>query len=142
MVSLNYTVFIQMVNFLLLILILNVLLYKPILGIIDRRKLLLEEADQEIKRLEATVQQKIAEYERSWREAKLAALEERRVIMAEGAAEAKAIIDAARADLNRMLERFNETLSREVDAAREVPHNRSQKLSLEIAEKILGRRLQ
>ena len=44
MVSLDYSLGIQVVNFLLLIFILNLLLYKPILGMIDRRKKQLAES--------------------------------------------------------------------------------------------------
>ena len=50
MVSLDYSLGIQIVNFLLLIFILNVLLYKPILGLIDKRKKQLEDSETEIRR--------------------------------------------------------------------------------------------
>ncbi len=45
----DYTLLIQMVTFLVLIYILNLLLFKPILNIIDRRKKQLEELENEIK---------------------------------------------------------------------------------------------
>ena len=56
MISLDSSILIQLVNFLLLIVILNILLYKPILSIIDKRKKLLEESDEEIKRLNQNVE--------------------------------------------------------------------------------------
>jgi F-type H+-transporting ATPase subunit b len=141
-ISLDYTIFIQMVNFLLLILILNILLYKPILSIIDQRKRRLEESAEEIKRLELTVQQKADEYEQSLRQAKLQALDEKNAITADGAEQAKNIVDAARAQIPGLLEEFNAKLAREVGDARDVLHNRSRDISREIAEKVLGRSLQ
>jgi F-type H+-transporting ATPase subunit b len=45
----DYTLLIQMVLFLILIFVLNILLYKPILAIIERRKKQLEESENEIK---------------------------------------------------------------------------------------------
>jgi F-type H+-transporting ATPase subunit b len=141
-ISLDYTIFIQMANFLLLILILNILLYKPILGIVEQRKRRLEESAEEIKRLELTVQQKADEYEQSLRQAKLQALEEKNAITADGAEQAKNIIDSARAQIPQLLEEFNEKLAKEVGEARDILHGRSREISLEIAEKVLGRSLQ
>ena len=142
MISLDYTIFIQMANFLLLILILNILLYKPILGIIEQRKRRLEESAEEIKRLELTVQQKADEYDQSLRQAKLQALEEKNAIAANGTEQAKNIIDSARAQIPQLLQEFNENLEKEVGEARVVLHGRSREISLEIAERVLGRSLQ
>ncbi len=142
MISLDSTILIQMVNFLLLILFLNILLYKPILGIIEQRKRRLEESAEEIKRLELTVQQKADEYEQALRQAKLRALDEKNAITAEGAEQAKNIIDSTRAQIPQILEEFNKKLAKEVGEARDVLHGRSREISLEIAEKVLGRSLQ
>lgn len=142
MVSLDYTVFIQIVNFLILILILNSLLYKPILQIIDRRKQQLDESAEEIKHLQLTVEQKMSAYEDALREAKLKALDEKNEIMKEGSEQAKIIIETARAGIPQILEEFNEKLVREVSEARNILNSQSQKISLEIAEKVLGRSLQ
>ena len=89
MVSLDYSLGIQIINFLLLIFILNVLLYKPILGIIDRRKKQFEDSEAEIKRLQETVEQKMAAYEEKLRQAKAAAVEQKNEIIRQGADEAK-----------------------------------------------------
>ncbi len=93
MVSLDYSLGIQIVNFLLLIFILNVLLYKPILGMIDRRKIQLEESESEIKRLQESVEQKMAAYEEKLRQAKAAAVEQKNEIIGRGAEEAKTVIE-------------------------------------------------
>jgi F-type H+-transporting ATPase subunit b len=96
-VSLDYSLGIQIINFLLLIFILNVLLYKPILGLIDRRKKQFEDSEAEIRRLQESVEQKMAAYEEKLRQAKAAAVEQKNEIIRQGAEEAKTVIDAVRA---------------------------------------------
>ncbi len=56
-IGLDYTFLIQIINFLALIFILNLLLYKPILAIINRRKKQLDDSELEIGRLNETVEQ-------------------------------------------------------------------------------------
>jgi F-type H+-transporting ATPase subunit b len=136
-VSLDYSLGIQIVNFLLLIFILNVLLYKPILGMIDKRKKQLEESESEIKHLQESVEQKMAAYEEKLRQAKAAAVEQKNEIIGQGAEEAKIVIDAVRG----IMEHFHVQLDGEIAAARRILTDQSQKLSVEIAEKILGRSL-
>ena len=142
MVSLDYTILIQMANFILLIFILRKLLYVPILGVMNERKERMEEYDGEVKRLKQEVEQKFSEYEEKVRLAKLDAMEQRNAIVKEGADMAKSMIDAVRSEIPALMEQFNARITREVDAARAILRSQSQKISLEIAEKVLGRSIQ
>jgi F-type H+-transporting ATPase subunit b len=141
-VSLDYTILVQMVNFIILIFILNALLYKPILGIIDKRKQKMDESDSEIKRMNQTVEQKMAEYEEKVRLAKVDAMEQKNTIVKEGSDVAKGIIDAVRGEIPAMMEQFHAKMGKEVEEARAILHSQSQKISLDIAEKVLGRSIQ
>jgi F-type H+-transporting ATPase subunit b len=140
-VSLDYSLGIQIVNFLLLIFILNLLLYKPILGMIDRRKKQLENSKSEVQRLQESVEQKMAAYEEKLRQAKAAAVEQKNEIIAQGAEQAKTVIEAVRAELPGAMEHFHVQMDGEIAAARGILTDQSQKLSVEIAEKLLGRSL-
>jgi len=140
-VSLDYSLGIQIINFILLIFILNVLLYKPLLGMIDKRKRHLEESETEIRRLQETVEQKMAAYEEKLRQAKAAAAEQKNGIISEGAEEAKAVIEAVRAEIPGLMEQFQVRMEKEIGEARKTLADQSQKLSVEIAEKVLGRSL-
>ncbi|MFH1080283.1 MAG: ATP synthase F0 subunit B [Pseudomonadota bacterium] len=142
MVSLDYTILIQMANFILLIVILRKLLYVPILDILNERKKRMEESDGEIKRLKQEVERKFSEYEEKVRLAKLDAMEQRNAIVKEGAGLAKSMIDVVRNEIPALMEQFNARITKEVEAARAVLRSQSQKISLEIAEKVLGRRIQ
>ena len=141
MVSLDYSLGIQIINFLLLIFILNVLLYKPILGMIDRRKKQFEDSEAEIRRLQETVEQKMAAYEEKLRQAKATAVEQKNEIIRQGAEEAKTVIDAVRAEIPGMMEQFQTRMDGEIGAAKNILTDHSQQLSVQIAEKVLGRSL-
>jgi len=140
-VSLDYSLGIQIINFLVLIFVMNVLLYKPILGIIDRRRKQFEDSEAEVKRLQETVEQKMADYEEKLRQAKAAAVEQKNEIIRQGTEEAKAVVDAVRAEVPGMMEAFHVRMDSEIGAARKVLAEQSQALSVEIAEKVLGRGL-
>lgn len=141
MVSIDYSLAIQIVNFILLILILNRLLYKPILGMIDKRKRQFEESEAEVKRLRETVDEKMAAYEERLRQAKVDAVAAKNEVIRQGAEEAKAVIDAVRAEIPGMMEQFQARIDQEVGEATRILQSQSQKLSVEIAEKVLGRSL-
>ena len=55
---------------------------------------------------------------------------------------AKAIIDERRSKIPAMLAEFQGKVGQEVEAARRILKDQSQKISAEIAEKVLGRSLQ
>jgi F-type H+-transporting ATPase subunit b len=138
----DYTVFIQIVTFVALIFILNQLLYKPVLNIIDRRKKQLEELENEIKLFNDSVEKRVAEYEEKLKQAKAGASDLKKEIIKEGADQAKKIVDAVRNDIPLMTQAFQQKIDKEIQAARQILDGQSRKISLEIAEKVLGRSVQ
>jgi len=138
----DYTLLIQVVTFLVLIYILNFLLFKPILNIIDRRKKQMEELENEIKLFNDSVDKRVAEYEEKLKQAKTNASELKKEIIKEGDDQAKGIIDIVRGEIPLMTQEFQQRMEKEMQAARQILGNQSKKLSLEIAEKVLGRSVQ
>ncbi len=141
MISLDYSLGIQIINFILLIFILNRLLYKPLLGLIDKRNHKIEASEAECLRLKKTVEQKMAADEEKLRLAKATAVEQKNGIIRQGADEAKASIDSVRADIPAMMEQFHARMEEEISKAKRILIGQSHKLSVEIAEKVLGRSL-
>lgn len=138
----DYTFFIQMVIFLALIFILNVLLYKPILSIIERRKKHIDELEKEIILFNESVDKKAAEYEEKLKLAKANAAELKKEIIKEGTDQAKVIVDSVRNEIPLMMQEFQQKLDKEVQAARKTLDSQSRRLSLEIAQKVMGRSVQ
>ena len=138
----DYTLLIQIVTFIVLIYILNILLYKPILTIIDRRKKQLEELENEIKLFNDSVDKRVLEYEEKLKQAKTNASDLKKEIIKEGDDQAKSIVDIVRGEIPLMTQEFQQKMDKEIQAARQILDGQSRKLSLEIAEKVLGRSVQ
>ncbi len=138
----DYTLLVQMATFIALIFILNYLLYKPILSIIDRRKKQIEELENEIKLFKDSVDKKVAEYDEKLNKAKTSASDLKKEIISEGSQQAKNIVDAVRNEIPLIVQESQQRMDKEIQAAREILGSQSRKLSLEIAEKVLGRRVQ
>lgn len=142
MISIDQTLFIQAVNFLVLIFVLNILLYKPILGIIDRRNQRIAGSDEKVKELNKSVEQKMAEYEERLRQAKLEAMDQKNKIEQEGSGKGEKLIEQAKSEVSQMVEVFHVKMGKEIDEVRGILKGQSQKISGEIAEKVLGRSVQ
>jgi len=136
------TMLIQMVIFLALVFVLNILLYKPILSIIDRRKKQLEESENEIKLFNESVEKRVAEYEEKLKRAKIKATELKKEIIQEGANQAKNIVDVIRNEIPVMAREFQQKMDKEVEKARLILDSHSKELSVQIAQKVLGRPVQ
>ena len=138
----DYTIFIQIITFLVLVYILNILLYKPILSIIERRKKQLDELENEIKLFNESVDKRAAEYEEKLKLAKSSASELKKEVIKEGSDQAKKIIDAVRNEIPLLTQEFEQKMDKEIQAARQILDSQSRKLSLEIAQKVMGRSVQ
>jgi F-type H+-transporting ATPase subunit b len=138
----DYTLLIQMGLFLILIFVLNILLYKPIISIIERRKKQLEESENEIKIFNESVEKKIAEYEDKLKQAKIKGSELKKEIIQEGVNQAKNIVDVVRNEIPVIVREAQQKMDKEVEKAKLILDSHSKELSLEIAQKVLGRPLQ
>ena len=138
----DYTLLIQMVLFLILIFVLNILLYKPILAIIERRKKQLEESENEIKLFNESVEKRVAEYEEKLKQAKIKGSELKKEIIQEGENQAKNIVDVVRNEIPVIAREFQQKMDEEVEKAKLILDSHSKELSLEIARKVLGRPVQ
>lgn len=142
MIQIDYSLLLQIINFLLLMLILNVLLFKPMLAVIDKRKKRLEESEGEIHRLNRLVEEKMAAYEDKLRSTKIEALERNKDIIKEGSAQTKAISDEASREISLLADDFHGKMQKDVEEAKVFLRKQSQTLSFELAEKVLGRKIQ
>ena len=138
----DYTLLIQMGLFLSLIFVLNFLLYKPILSIIDRRKKQLEESENEIRLFNESVEKRVAEYEEKLRQAKIKGSELKKEVIQEGVNQAKNIVDVVRNELPVIAREAQQKMDKEVQKAKQVLDSHSKELSLAIAQKVLGRPIQ
>lgn len=141
MISLNITFIFQLVNFLLLMMLLNVLLYRPIRKILADRAAEIAGGHEKAAEVDRDVQEKMALYETRLREAKAKASEERGVMKKDALAEESAVLDKARKEATDSMNLLKGQVAKEAASAREFLREQTRSLSLEICEKVLGRRL-
>jgi F-type H+-transporting ATPase subunit b len=141
-ISLDISFFIQIINFLALLLLLNVFLYKPVRKALADRDAGINSARARAAEVDTDVQEKMALYEARLREAKAKANEERSLLRKEAMAEESDILGKARQEAAGSLAAIRNRVAGEATDAREFLREQTRTLSLEICEKVLGRSLQ
>lgn len=141
MIDIDLAFVIQLINFLVLLAVLNVLLYKPIRKVLAERQGKIADARSRAEGVDQDVQAKMAEYEARLKEMKSGAADERSLLVKEAQAEEAAIIDAARKDASATLAAIKERVAKEAADARTVLQEQAKLLSVDICEKVLGRSL-
>jgi F-type H+-transporting ATPase subunit b len=140
-ITLDLSFVFQVVNFLLLLLILNVFLYKPIRKVLADREGQLSGARERAAAVDQDVAAKMAEYEARLREMKGQGMEGREALKKEAMAEEAKLIETARAEASATLTAIKEKVAAEAAAARAVLQDQARSLSNDICEKVLGRSL-
>ena len=141
MINLDITFIFQIVNFLVLMLVLNILLYKPMRKLLAGRAAEIAGGHAKAAELDSDVQEKMAEYETRLHDAKTKASEERGILKKAALAEETTILDKARKEATDSVNALKGQVAKEAAQAREYLKEQTQSLSLEICEKVLGRRL-
>ncbi|WP_243374294.1 ATP synthase F0 subunit B [Geotalea sp. SG265] len=139
MISLDFSFVFQLVNFLLLMLILNIFLFKPIRKVLSERNAEISGAKAKSASVDQEVQEKQALYETRMREIKSRATDERSGLRKEAQAEEAAILDKARKDAADTLSAIKSRVAKESADARQLLKEQALNLSSEICEKVLGR---
>ena len=139
LLSVNYTVFIQIIIFLIAIYILNKLVFKPFLSLVDRRDKLTRGAIDEAHELEERVKEIIEEYEEKLSEARALAIEERNKLVQEGQSVAQEIIGAARSETSELLHEAKTKLESDTKEIKEKIKGDIDGLASDIASKVLGK---
>lgn len=141
MIELNLAFFVQLVNFGILVLVLNTFLYKPIRKILSERRQVIESARSKADSVDLEVQEKMALYEARLRDAKAEAAVCRAETLKQAQSQETSILEKARTEAAGSLAAIRERVAKEAADARVLLKNQVEALSGEICEKILGRSL-
>ena len=139
MITINETMIVILVSFLILVFILNRLMFRPILDTIQKREDHLIELDSDIK----TAQEKAADLMTRLREKEASARQEGLTLKSEletvANDQAKDIVDSARKTISDLKENTQNEVKIQVASAKKTIQHDAEQLSLEIMTKILGR---
>jgi F-type H+-transporting ATPase subunit b len=131
----------QLVNFLVLVLLLNVFLFKPIRKQLADRSALISGAKLKSAAVDKEVQEKLASYEARMREIRAGAADERGVLKKEAQLQEAAVLEKARAEAAETLASIKAKVALEAQDARRLLKESAESLSADICEKVLGRSL-
>jgi F-type H+-transporting ATPase subunit b len=140
-IELNLAFFVQVVNFGILVIVLNIFLYKPIRKVLAERRQVVDGARDKAASVDQEVQEKMSQYEARLRDAKAEASARRAESLKQAQAEETAVLEKARAEATISLGTIRDRVAKEAADARVLLKQQAELLSIDISEKILGRSL-
>lgn len=139
MISINWTLIIQIINFLVLMIVLNKLLFQPILQVIDERREQTEAKEARARETDRAADEKAKDYAEKIKQAKIEASSKKHEFREAGQKEEEKILSAARAEGEAALAKIQEGIAQEAAAARQQLNEQAQMISEMIFTKLLGR---
>ena len=140
-IDITWSLPIQIINFLLMILVLNYFLYRPIRGILKGRQEKIKGFEGEIAGMSEQAEGRQSEIETRLIEARRDGYQEKESLKSDGQGEEKRIVDAANQEADEAISRIRAQIADEVTTAREALRADLAVFSRELAQKILGRSL-
>ncbi|HDP26055.1 MAG TPA: hypothetical protein ENN34_11510 [Deltaproteobacteria bacterium] len=141
MIELNWTFLVQVVNFLVLMFILNRLLYKPVLKVLDERDERIVGGQQKAKQLTEDRAAFFHEYEQKLYAAKVDAVSAKNVAINQAVEEANAIIEASRKKADGLIHEMQLEMAREMARVKKELEPELGSMAASIAQQILGRKV-
>jgi F-type H+-transporting ATPase subunit b len=139
MINIDGSLLIQIINFLFLIWILNLLLYKPIRNIIIQRKDKVSGLEQAIDQAETKAMEQDTAFAEGIKEARVKGLEEKKTRMLEASEEEKKIFSKINEKAQADLLKIKEQIAKETETAKAALMKEIDSFADTISEKILGR---
>lgn len=141
MISVDWTLGLQFLNFIILLIILNKLLYRPLKKIIDERRETISSSHAAAKNLEADIDDKMHRYQQQLNEARNQANEARNKLKKAASEEEARILADAHGKATSRLQVIKSQVANEADGASKTLKSEAKSLAGQIATKILGREL-
>jgi F-type H+-transporting ATPase subunit b len=138
MLELNKWFFVLLVNFLVLVYVLNIILFKPLLKVFKERTDTVRDALDAAKNMQERRQQVEEEIKKGLSEAALKARETFEALRAEGLQKQQEILSAANKEASAIAEKAREELRAEAEKARQALRADVERFSEEIVKKLVG----
>ena len=141
MIELNWTFFVQVLNFLVLMFILNKILYKPILKVLDERDERIVGGREKAKELISESDTILSSYNGKLQVAKIEALGTKNTARKEASDEANVIIAEARGKAEGIISKVQQDMAREIERVKKELEPEVGIMAATIAQQILGRKV-
>lgn len=139
MISINATLVVQIINFLILIWILNWLLFKPIFRIIEEREKVVEDSKAKTSRLKSDTEIKLKDLELRLGEARASAALQKQEALNQADSEAERIMDRAREQAREHISSIQIQSAGEAERAKADLEEYKEHIIELVCAKVLGR---
>jgi F-type H+-transporting ATPase subunit b len=139
MISLDYSVIYQIVLFLVVFFVLNKVLFRPYLILLDERERKTTGAQQDLGELEREATRLRAQYEDKIAQAQAAGYAAKEAILQEARQQREAILNQAHQEAMSLLEGVRRELASQMQKERQLAATEVRAIAQEMASKILGR---
>jgi F-type H+-transporting ATPase subunit b len=139
LIDVDGTLFVQFFLFVIMLIVLSRVLFRPYLQMRAARHKGIEGAREEASSMQERARHTNADYDAGMTKARLRGAEERARLRGEGAIYERQVLGAARDESQKVLESARAKIAGDADAAREKLTVESTALAKQIAKKILGR---
>jgi len=135
----DWSVSIQIINYLFLIFALNLLLYRPIRRVLKERRDKTQGMEQSIQSADQSVLEKEAAFAKAIKDARARGLKEKEAMIQEAAAEERRLIEGINAKAQADLEEMRRKIQADAERARHSLQQDIGAFAEQITQKILGR---
>ena len=142
MLSIDGTLILQIANFLVLLVVMNIILYKPIRGMLAKRDEEMASRQKMIDDYQGRVKDNEEAIESGMVSARKEGYQEKESLKVLGQEDEKGVLQEAGAAVERKLTAAKQEIETKITAARETLESEISGFSNELAEKILGRSVQ
>lgn len=139
MIEINTSFFIQMANFLLLLYLMNLVLYRPIRRFVAERNAYMLKQQSVIDQADADASAAVREFDEKIQNARLMGRQKAQEMKESAHNREKELLQGASEEAAKQVQEVRAKLRKEIEMAREQLKNQVQAFSLELAQKILGR---
>ena len=140
MIDINLTIVIQVVQFLLLLFVLNRFLFRPTINLIEEREQKITTWKEETKNFHESMQARLQSYESQIVEAKVDAQAQQELVTEELQKEEDKKLEAVSEEAVRIVVSTREKLQEETELLRGQLREQAEEMSQLVAEKVLGRK--
>lgn len=141
MINVDVTLFIQMANFLLLLVLMNLVLYRPIRRLVAQRNELVSKQRAGIDKAESEAQKALREFEERLKAARAAGREKIQELKEAAYRMEKDLLGQAAEEAAKEVQAVRERIQKEIGQVRGQLQAQIQEFSKEMAQRILGRSL-
>jgi len=135
----DWTLFVQIANFLLIVWVLNIVLFRPIRNILIQRKEKITSLEQNVETSDNEAKGKNEAFDLGIRDARAKGLSEKNVLLNEAADEEREIVDKINQKAQADLAEVREKIAKDAEAVRASLQKEIDTFASAIGEKILGR---